>query len=160
MCLTASLNLNAKYCRDNMQEGGRNVEATGSTRYHITLWNKIGSDRTSWYIDGLIHSVFAGSPTLISIWRLGHPNPNSLLLHYRCIPCLKTIVGSVRYVIILLKYSLFYYIVEHYQTFLHCWAIPNLNTLLRYPLSYYIATQFPNTNTLVSYTQCQHVLKI
>ena len=45
MCLTASPNLNAKYCRDYMQEGGRKFEATGSTRYHITLWNKVGSDR-------------------------------------------------------------------------------------------------------------------
>ena len=32
-----------------MQEGRQKVkvEATGSTRYHITLWNKIGHDRTS-----------------------------------------------------------------------------------------------------------------
>ena len=47
-----------------MQEGGRKVEAAGSTRYDITLWNKVGSDRTSSYIDGLKHSVFAGNPTL------------------------------------------------------------------------------------------------
>ena len=29
-----------------MQEGGEKVEATGSTRFHNTLWNKIGLDRT------------------------------------------------------------------------------------------------------------------
>ena len=46
MFLTTSLNLNAKYCRQHMQEGRRTVEGTGSTRYHNTLWNKIGSDRT------------------------------------------------------------------------------------------------------------------
>ena len=44
-----------------MQEGGPKLEATGSTRYHVTLRNKVGSDRTSWYIDGLIHLVFVGS---------------------------------------------------------------------------------------------------
>ena len=47
MCLAASPNLNTKNCREDMQEGGKKVEATGSTRYHITLWNKVGSDRTS-----------------------------------------------------------------------------------------------------------------
>ena len=36
----------------------------GSTGYHITLWNKIGSDRTSQNIDGLIRSVFPESPTI------------------------------------------------------------------------------------------------
>ena len=47
MCLTASLNLNAKQCREYMNEGERKVEATSSTRFHNTLSNKIGSDRTS-----------------------------------------------------------------------------------------------------------------
>ena len=47
MCLTASLHLNVKQGREHMQEGERKVEATGSTRFHITLWNKIGSDRAS-----------------------------------------------------------------------------------------------------------------
>ena len=37
-----------------MLEGGRKVEATGSTRFQKTLWNKIGSDRTSFYIDGSV----------------------------------------------------------------------------------------------------------
>ena len=32
---------------------------SGSTRYHNALSNEISSDRTSYYIDGLIHSVFA-----------------------------------------------------------------------------------------------------
>ena len=96
---------------------------------------------------------FGPKPNPISIRWLGHPNPNSLILHYRCIPCLNTLVGSVRYLIILLRYSLFYYIVELYPTFLHCWAIPNPNILLRYNLSYYMAKQFPNTDTLLSYTQ-------
>ena len=47
MGLTASLNLKTKYCREFIQEGGRKVEATGSTRFHNTLWNKFGLDRTS-----------------------------------------------------------------------------------------------------------------
>ena len=40
------------------------IEATGSTRFHNTLWKKIYSDRTSQYIDGLIHSGSNGNPTL------------------------------------------------------------------------------------------------
>ena len=62
--LTASLHLNDKKCREYMQDGEQKVEATDSTRFHNTLWNKIGSDRTSQYIDGLIHSVFAKNPTV------------------------------------------------------------------------------------------------
>ena len=33
----------------------------GSTRNHSAMPNKISSDRTSKYIDGIMHSVFAGS---------------------------------------------------------------------------------------------------
>ena len=95
---------------------------------------------------------FCQKPNPISIRWLGHPNPNSLLLHYRSIPCLNTLLGSVLHLFTLLKYSLFDYIVELYPTILHCWAIPNPKTLLRYTLSYYMAEQFPNTNTLLSYT--------
>ena len=102
----------------------------------------------------LTHTLrFCRKPNPIPIRWLGHPKPNSLLLHYRSIPSLNTLVGSVRYLITLLKYRLFHYIVELYRTFLHCWATPNPNTLLRYTLSYYIAKQFSNTNTLLSYTQ-------
>ena len=32
---------------------------SGSSRYHNALPNKISSDGTSYYIDGLIHSIFA-----------------------------------------------------------------------------------------------------
>ena len=69
---------------------------------------------------------------------------------------LKTLVGSVRYLITLHKYSVFHYIVELHSAFLNCWPMPNLNTLMRlvrYTLSSYIAKQFPNTKTLLSYTQ-------
>ena len=87
------------------------------------------------------------NPILIR-W-LGHPSPNSLILHYRSIPCLNTLVGSGRYLITMLKYRPFHYLVELYLTFFHCWAIPNPNTLLSYTQSYYFAEQFPKTNTLL-----------
>ena len=95
----------------------------------------------------------------------------SRILHYRGIPCLNTLVGSVRYLITSLKYSMFHYILRFTQLYhiaelyptlthcwgirylntllsnsqilIHCWAIPNLNTLLRYNLSQKIAEQFP-----------------
>ena len=46
-----------------MKESSRKNDSTGSTRFHKTLSNKIGSDRTSYYIDGLTYSVFAESTT-------------------------------------------------------------------------------------------------
>ena len=59
LCFAASPNLNAKESREFMQEGGQEVEATGSTRFHNALWNNIGSDRTSYFIKELIHLVSA-----------------------------------------------------------------------------------------------------
>ena len=51
-----------------MKEGGQKVEVTGSIRFYNTSWNKIGSDRTSEKIDGLIHSVFAENTFLSQFW--------------------------------------------------------------------------------------------
>ena len=129
------------------------IEATGSTRFHNAL-RKINLFGSHLLIHWRTHKLgFCRNPNPISIRRLGQPNPNYFLLHYRSIPCLNTLVGSVRYLLSLLKYSLFHYIIELQPTFLHCWAIPNPNTLLRYTPPYYIAMQYPNTNTLLSYTQ-------
>ena len=47
MCLTASPKLNVKQRGEYMQERQRKNEATGSSLFHIPLWNKIGWDRTS-----------------------------------------------------------------------------------------------------------------
>ena len=93
------------------------IEATGSTRFHNTLWKKnlFGSYLL---IHWRTHTLgLCRKPNPISIRWLGHPNPNSLLLHYLSIPCLNTLVGSVRCLITLLKCRLFYYIVELYPTF-------------------------------------------
>ena len=79
MCLTASPNLNAKYCREDMQESGRKVEATRSIRLHTLLWNKIVSERTSWYIDGLIQNL------TVSHFYDSAPESEPYLLHYRSI---------------------------------------------------------------------------
>ena len=105
------------------------IEATGSTRFHNTLWeeNLFGSHLL---IHWRTHTLgFCRKPNPISIRWLGHPNPNSFLLHYWSIPCLNTLVGSVRYLITPLKYSLFHYIVEFHPTFF---------TLLSYTQSQYI----------------------
>ena len=63
MFLTASHILIAEQCREFIQESRQKVEADGSTRFYNTVWNKTGSDGTSYYIDGLLHSVFAKSLT-------------------------------------------------------------------------------------------------
>ena len=70
---------------------------------------------------------FAQKPNPVSIQWLGQPNRMHILLQYWNIPCPNTLVGSVSYFFILLKYSLFYYNNELYPSFLHCWSIPNLN---------------------------------
>ena len=106
---------------------------SGSTRRHNTLSNEITLDRTSFYIDGLMqsmHSVFGGSLNLSQ--ELGHPNPYQTLLQCGNLHCLITLVGNVRYLITLLRYTLPYYSVELYPTLLHCWGIPCLFTLLSY----------------------------
>ena len=94
-----------------MQGGGRKIEATGCTRFHNTLWNKIGSDRTSYYIDGPIHSVFAESPTLSQFYD-SDAQIQTIYYYITEVYRLNTLVGSLRYLITLLKYILFYYIVE------------------------------------------------
>ena len=106
-------NSNAKFCREYKQEGGQRVEVTGSTRFHKTLWNKIGSNRTSYYIVGLIHSVFAGSPTVSQFCDL-ETQIKTMYYYITEVYRLNTMVGIVRYLITLLKYTLFYYIVELY----------------------------------------------
>ena len=50
-----------------MPQGLKKFEMTSCRRYHNTLLNKIGSDRTSKNIDGFMHSVFAESPTLFQL---------------------------------------------------------------------------------------------
>ena len=130
-----------------MQEGRREVkvEATVTTRFRITLWNKIGLDRISYYVDGLLPYTLGcyQQANHLSIHWLGHPNPNHLIKHYRSIFCLNTLLGSVRYLSTLLKYILFYYIAELYLILTHCLDIPNSNTLLRWTRTHYIAELYP-----------------
>ena len=136
------------------------TEATGSTRFHTTLWKKIF--RSHLLIQWRIHTLdFCRKPNPISIRWLGHPNPNSLLMHYRSIPRLNTLVGSVRYPITLLKYRLFHYIVELYTHFYiaelhliltHCWGIPYRITLLSNSQTLIHCWATHNPNTLVKYS--------
>ena len=151
-----------------MQEGGRKVEATSSTRYHNTLWVKIGLDRPSKTLtDAYIR--FCRKPNLNSIQWLGHPIAIHLFVHYQNTPCLITLVGSLRYPITLLKYRLFYWIVELYPTLLHCWAILNPNTMFRYNQFNYIVEVNPkslhdravsNPNTLLRYNQLWYIAEL
>ena len=171
LCLSASHNLNAKKCRDYKQEGGQKFEANGSTRYHITLWNKVGSGRTPWYIDGLIHSVSGGSPTLSHFDDSNTPMQTlyyciteayPVLKHWWVVYAIILLCWSTACFITLLGFTQQFYIAELYripihfwgipnlvtlqgnsQKLIHCWAIPNPNILLRYSLSQNNAEQFP-----------------
>ena len=75
------------------------------TGYHKTVSNKISSDRISYYVDGLmqsIHSVLCRKPKLFSSQGLGYPIPYHTLIQCGKLPCLNTLMGSVRYLTILL----------------------------------------------------------
>ena len=103
-------------------------------RVFAESWRKSWEDRLyrlSWYIVEqnrlgshlLIHwrintFGFCRKPNFISILRLGCPNPDHFLLHYE-VYRLNTLVDSVRYLVALLKYTLFNYIVEVYPVRLH-----------------------------------------
>ena len=105
---------------------------SGSTRYQNAMLNNISSDRTSYYADGLMHSVFAERLNLSQV------KDSVTQIHTRhCgnIPCLNTLVRSVRYLIILLKYTLHYYSVELYPALLQCCCILYHKTLLGFTQS-------------------------
>ena len=125
-----------------MQEGGLKVEPICSTRFHNTLWNIIGSDRTSYYIDGIIHSVFAESPTVSQFYD-SDTQIQTIYSYITEVYRLNTLLGSVRNLITLLKYTLFYYIAELYPFPPHCWGIPYLFTLLSNYQFQYIAELYP-----------------
>ena len=132
---------------------------SGFTRSHNALANKISSDCTSFYIEGLMHSVFAKNFNLSQVKDSGTQIHS---LHYfvaENIACLNTFVGSVRYLFTLLRYTIPYYSVELYPALIHCCGILYLNTMQGYiqfekntevnPISLVI----PKFNALMSYTK-------
>ena len=137
----------------------------------VHCWTKTVriAPRTSYYIDGSIHSDFVENPTLSQLW-LGRPNSNHLLLHYEIyrfntlgvVYAILLLCWSTPCLITLLRYTLSYYMAKKFPISIHCCAIPNPNTILRYTLSYYMAKQFPvsihcwaipNPNTMFRFTQ-------
>ena len=80
---------------------------------------------------------------LISCKGIEHPNPYHIFLHWRKIPCLNTVVGSVRYLITLLKYTQPYYSIELYPALIHCCGILYLKTLLEHTQYQHIAEVNP-----------------
>ena len=82
-------------------------------------------------------------PFFTSVYWLWHPNSYHTKLYYRSVPCLNTLVDSVRFFIkacciTLLGFTQHFHIAELYPILSHCWGIPNNKTLLSYTLSYYI----------------------
>ena len=114
---------------------------SGSTRYHNALPNKISSDCTSYYLDGLMHSVFAKSLSLSQVENSGTQILTVQYYNAQIYPVLKHWWGmyavlllcwGIRHIITLLSYTQQWYIVVVYSTLIHCWAIPNPNTLMRW----------------------------
>ena len=86
---------------------------SGFTRSHNALANKNSSDRTSYYIDGLMHSIFAEN---FNLAQVKDSRTQIHTLHYYIaenIACLNTLGGV-------------------YAIFLLCWGIRCLVTLLSY----------------------------
>ena len=109
--------------------------------YYTVEQNRLGSKLLKHW---RTHTLsFCPKPNHISIQWLIHPNPNYILLQYQSIPCLKTLVVILRYLITLQKYILFYYIVELHPTLKHCWGIPYLFTMLSNSQFQYIAELYP-----------------
>ena len=97
---------------------------SGSTRNHNALLNKISSDGTSKYRDGLMHSVFADSLNLSQVKDSGAQIHTT---HYYIAEIYPVWIHWW-------ECTLFYYFAEVYATFLLCWATPSINTLLWYTL--------------------------
>ena len=152
-----------------MQMARLKVEATGCTRYYRILWNKIDWDRSSSSIFGFIHSVFAGNPILCQIIDLDteiHPI-QKYITEVNFIPCLNTLVDSVRYFntacfIKLLSYTQQFFIANPYEILTQCWGLPYLNILLSNSQFQYVAELYPilshwwciaNNITFLSYNQ-------
>ena len=139
MSLMAVLILNAKNCRQYMKEARRKAEATGSTRNHKLLWNKIGSDRPPKAMTDSEIQFLPKGPNLIPIQ--GQPNWYHTILHFRSIPWLITLVDSVRYSITacfdkLLSYFQHFYLAELYPVPTQCSGLPYLNKFLsKIPIS-------------------------
>ena len=125
------------------------------------------------------HTVnFCRKANPMSIQWLGQPNPNPILLHYRSIPCLNTMLVSVRYLVTLLKYSLFniflrytqhFYKAELYPILTHFWGIAYPITSLSNSQFQYITELYPILThcwgiayliTLLSYSQIQYVTEL
>ena len=87
---------------------------SGSKRYHITMSNKISSDRTSKYIDCLMHSVFAEISNLSQLKDSGpqiHTIPYYIaevypvLIHWWGVYAIFLLCWGKRYLITLQSYT-------------------------------------------------------
>ena len=87
---------------------------SGSTGYHNALPNKINPDRTSYYLDGLMFSVFAeslslsqvkDSSTQIHTIRYYIAEIYPVLLHWWGVYAILLLCWGIRYIITLLSYT-------------------------------------------------------
>ena len=109
--------------------------------------------------------ILPKNSNLTSIQWFGHPNSYYTILHYRSIPCLKTLVHRVHYsftacFFTLLSYTQYFYIAELYSIRTQCWGMLSLNNLLSNSQFQYVAELWPilshcwsihNIATLLSY---------
>ena len=105
-CLTASPKLNAKYCWDYLQEGGR--------KYCIT---EVYPVLIHWWVVYAILLLCWGRAWFITLLSFTQP------FYIAELYTILTQCWGITYLIILLSSS---------KKLIHCWATPNPNTLLRY----------------------------
>ena len=137
---------------------------TGATL--VPMFTTITPGCTSWYIDGLIHSVFAGSPTLSRIddsdtqiqtlyYCITEVYP--VLIHWWVVCAILLICWSTTCFITLLSFAQSFYIAQLNPILTHCWGIPYHNTLLRNPQILICCWPIPNPNTLLSFNLTQYI---
>ena len=138
------------------------IGATGSTRFHNTLWKKslIGSH---FLIHWRTHTLgFRRKPNPISIRWLGHTKIQTIyyciteaypvLIHWWVVYAILLLCWSTACFITLLSYTQHFYIAELYAILIHCWCMPYLITLLSNSQKPIHCWAIPNPNTLLRYS--------
>ena len=117
-------------------------------------------------MDGLIHSVSAGSPTLsrfddsdtqIQTVYCCITEPYPVLIHWWVVYAILLLCWSTDCFITLLSFTQHFYNAELYPTLIHCWGIPYLTTLLSNSQILIHCWAIPNPNTLLRYSLSQNI---
>ena len=153
--------MSGKKRRQYMQESRREVEATGSTRYHKTLLVRIDLESHllwQWWTQkkGLTESPtlshFNASDTQVHTFHYYITKVYPVLIHWWVVyaillfcwsTCCPITLLSLPNVLTMLSYTLIQKYAELNPILTDYWGLPNLQTIVRFIITHYIAAQFP-----------------